>query len=457
MVALKICTRRIQAILALTIIVAMLSSLVPNQVQAVQSGQNGKILYARTIASEVILYSAREDGSDAQQISAGPLDISQGKWSQANKQFLFQSNRDGNNEIFKMNADGSNQVQLTNTSGINGQGTWSPDSSKVGFYSDNSGNNDIYTMNPDGTGLTNITAVYSSTSEVFTDWATPGILYQGSTSGNGTEVHLIQPDGSGLTELTTTGGFNRGARWSPDGNKIVFESTRDGGVTELYTMDADGSNQTRITNTPSVTENRPIWSPDGNKIAYYATNGSSTDIYTMNSDGSNLVLAIASSDNETTWDWLPLQTPDTPGGASTPNPSDNGKPAWTWPASPVLFSTIDHYNLEWSQDSTFTTGVQTGTTSTNSYTHTAMLGNGTWYFRTQAVSVDNMTSSFSPASTVLVNAIAGNSEATDPGSLANTGQEVDKIQIVAGMLIVSAAAVWIFTRKRFNRYKSFNF
>ena len=69
----------------------------------------------------------------------------------------FQTNRDGNFEIYVMNADGSGITRLTNNAARDGFPAWSPDGTKIAFVSDRDGNFEIYTMNADGTGLVNLT------------------------------------------------------------------------------------------------------------------------------------------------------------------------------------------------------------------------------------------------------------------------------------------------------------
>src|SRR5207244_190102 len=74
--------------------------------------------------------------------------------------------------------------------------------------------------------------------------------------------------------------------------------------------------------------------------------------------------------------------PSTPGTPSTSSPTTNTKPTWTWTASTDSSSGLatPPYTLQWSTDSSF--GSLTSTTSTtNSFTHSAALADGTWYFR----------------------------------------------------------------------------
>ncbi len=73
-----------------------------------------------------------------------------------NGKIAFDSNRDGNYEIYTANPDRSGLTNITNNPANELSPAWSADGSKIAFYSDRDGNYDIYTMNPDGTGQTNI-------------------------------------------------------------------------------------------------------------------------------------------------------------------------------------------------------------------------------------------------------------------------------------------------------------
>lgn len=85
-------------------------------------------------------------------------------WSPNGRKIAFRSNRDGNWEIYVMNADGTEQVQLTNTDSLpndfpvyNRNPFWSPNSRKIGFDSNRNGNYEIYLMDANGDNLTNLT------------------------------------------------------------------------------------------------------------------------------------------------------------------------------------------------------------------------------------------------------------------------------------------------------------
>ena len=114
---------------------------------------------------------------------------------------VFESDRDGNTEIYVMNTDGSNETRLTHNDAQDISPSWSPDGSKIAFSSDRDGNAEIYVM---------------------------------------------MADGSKQQRLTNTLAGDSAPSWSPDGAQITFNSDGPGNE-EIYIMNIDGSNQARIT------------------------------------------------------------------------------------------------------------------------------------------------------------------------------------------------------------------
>jgi len=115
---------------------------------------------------------------------------------------VFDSERDGNIDIYIMNSDGSEQTRITNNEAWDRLPSFSPDGTKIAFTSERDGNSEIYIMNTDGSAQTR------------------------------------------LTNNTTMDG---NPSFAPYGNKIAFMSDRDGNY-EIYIMNSDGSKQTRLTN-----------------------------------------------------------------------------------------------------------------------------------------------------------------------------------------------------------------
>ena len=73
------------------------------------------------------------------------------------EKIAFESERDGNLEIYVMDADGENPVRLTRDLARDGAPRWSPDGTKIVFRSNRDGNPEIYVMDANGENPTNLT------------------------------------------------------------------------------------------------------------------------------------------------------------------------------------------------------------------------------------------------------------------------------------------------------------
>lgn len=135
---------------------------------------------------------------------------------------VFQSNRDGDFDIYSMKADGTEVKRLTDSPAYDVSPSWSPDGSHILFASDRQGNWDLYVM---------------------------------------------RSDGSDVKRLTSPPGSNTSPSWSRQGAKIVFISTRDALNGEIYLMGSDGNNVERLTRDSTVKDS-PVMTPDGSLIVY---------------------------------------------------------------------------------------------------------------------------------------------------------------------------------------------
>jgi dipeptidyl aminopeptidase/acylaminoacyl peptidase len=207
-------------------------------------------------------------------------------WSPDGKLIAFNSQRDGDYEIYLMNADGSEQTRLTVNPASDRRPTWLADRSKILFNSDRDGNHNIYMMNPDGTDQTRLTEHPADDRRAA--WSPDGALIAFDTDRDGnTEIYVMNADGSDPVRLTYNAQTDQAPRWSPDGKQIAYFSQRDGDP-EIYVMDTDGSNQRRLTASRGW-DFMPFWSPDASKIAFDSRRDGRRGICVMNSDGSVLV------------------------------------------------------------------------------------------------------------------------------------------------------------------------
>ncbi|HEY0738609.1 MAG TPA: hypothetical protein VGD69_27070 [Herpetosiphonaceae bacterium] len=69
----------------------------------------------------------------------------------------FNSNRDGNHEIYTMAIDGGRQARITNSNGTDEAATWAPDGSRLVFQSNRDGDFEVFIMNRDGNSQIQLT------------------------------------------------------------------------------------------------------------------------------------------------------------------------------------------------------------------------------------------------------------------------------------------------------------
>jgi TolB protein len=184
-----------------------------------------------------------------------------------------------------MNFDGTNLTKITDRSGSIMHFSWSPDGQTLVFDSDRDGDFEIYTIKADGTELTQITS--NSFYESDPDWSPDGIeiAYVSLDSGD-YRIYLMNADGSSIRPLVD----GRTPAWSPDGSSIAFSRIDDG----IYLIDTDCCHLYRLTDSSQHGwDHYPVWSPDGS-LTLFGSNlhqpewSAAESVYVMGTDGSGI-------------------------------------------------------------------------------------------------------------------------------------------------------------------------
>jgi Tol biopolymer transport system component/serine/threonine protein kinase len=216
---------------------------------------------------------------------------------------VFQSNRDGDFEIFIMDGDGGNQVQLTNNDVDDNYPAVSPDGSQIVFQSYRDGNWELYAMNVDGTAPRRLTN--DPAEDRLPTWSPDGqqIAFISDRDGD-FDLYIVNSDGSTLRQVTNTSDLREGhVSWSVDNRLVYNAGTWDDATWEIYTIDVNGQDRRRLTNN-GVSDWSPEWSPDGRFILYLTVVGDDDPaIFIMNSDGGGARQLYNSQHYEWGADW----------------------------------------------------------------------------------------------------------------------------------------------------------
>lgn len=192
-------------------------------------------------------------------------------------------------QIVRVNLATGVETQLTADNADNSYPIGSPDGRWIAFQSNRDGDFDIYVMNPMGGQLQKITI--NDHTDRLPSWSPNGqwILYSSDVRGDGSfDLLRTRLDGS-LTEVVLSNPERKShARYSPDGLSIVYTTgtnANDARTWDIARLDTQSGSITRLTEN-DVRDASPIYSPNGQQILYITSSGENRNaIAIMNADG----------------------------------------------------------------------------------------------------------------------------------------------------------------------------
>jgi TolB protein len=244
----------------------------------------GVFLFIFVIVGSVWYFSDTSDDLGAEPATTKPETASQiHNFEEITGKIVFQSDRDGDEEIYVMNAQGREVIQLTNNNAFDGYPVWSKDGKRICFESNRDGSFQIFIMDHEGNNQVKVTG--GSFYNRYPGWSPDEkmIAYQ-SKRDNGLEIYVM--DLEKKTEMILTDAWYRSGlpNWAPNGKKIAFTANKILGW-GVYVMDRNGSNIKALDTEGGAC--RPHWSKDGKMIAYVSQKADKKgDIWIMNGDGS---------------------------------------------------------------------------------------------------------------------------------------------------------------------------
>jgi Tol biopolymer transport system component len=256
------------------------------------------------------IYTMNVDGTGLTRLTHNPARDHLAAWSPDGRKIAFASDRSGGGDIYVMEADGTGVTRLTTSPGIDANAEWSPDGAYIAFNSSRGGDSDIYVMKSDGSDQQRVTK--SLGDDVYPAWG-PNNEIAWCTNASGdydVAFNILTPglylDGPAYFELVASRANDCAPNWSRDGRKLVFMSDFDGKYNYNIFVQGPGKRQKvrRVTDDPGL-DTYPAWSPKGDKIAFTSQGDGNADIYVMSPDGSDVIRLTHS----TAKDGLPAWSP----------------------------------------------------------------------------------------------------------------------------------------------------
>ncbi|MFC2029539.1 TolB family protein [Chloroflexota bacterium] len=180
----------------------------------------------------------------------------------------FETNRDGNGEIYLLDTQSGSLVNLTRNAADDRAPAWRPDGGAIAFESHRSGNWDIYVLDLIDGSVSRLTdnPAYDGTPA----WSPAGIspetiAFESYRDGN-LDIYTVPPEGGEVARITDDAAGDYGPAWSPDGSSIAFTSWRDGNK-EVYLVPVGGGAPRNVTQHPGDDED-PAWTADGLALVF---------------------------------------------------------------------------------------------------------------------------------------------------------------------------------------------
>ena len=231
---------------------------------------------------------------------------------------FFQSDRDGNWEIYSVLIDGTESTNLTNDPAADTYPALSLEGEVLAFIRNSESGNDLWTADPDGANATNVTNG-SATGEIHSVSWYPGgtaLLFTMSVEGvaeGRSQMYKINADGSGLAKLDADEDFYyRNARVNPVGGRIAAGTGTSLDSLDVYMMETNGSllNILPISGDfrtgavegdfrdEGVFEDEPDFDPTGRRLLYTSNISGALIVFAMETDGRKNQTIIDETSND---------------------------------------------------------------------------------------------------------------------------------------------------------------
>lgn len=237
--------------------------------------------------SQTIFIIDSQGGGEISQTSVAVGGVANLAWSPLGSLFAFSALAEGqgnNRDIFSFDLGNETLVNLTNHPGHDDKPAWAPDGRRLAFQTDRDGDDNIYTMQANGALQTPLTANHASDLEPH--WSGDGRQIAFSSDRDGSfDIYLMSDSGADQRVLAPFDADDRQPRWGPvpvpSVDELAMSAGLLSGLRNLYIVSATGAQRSQITDSRASDDTMPAWSPDGNWLAFASNRTGQYDIYVI--------------------------------------------------------------------------------------------------------------------------------------------------------------------------------
>jgi Tol biopolymer transport system component len=207
----------------------------------------------------------RDLGSAAdRRLTSGPGGDYQPSWAPDGRTLVFFSARAGNSDIWAVSVADGHLRRLTDDPGMDTNPFYSPDGLSIAFMSDRLGRTDVWVMNADGSGQRRLTS--TGAGGHFLRWTKDGrgIVFRAETGAERRIMRVALEDGATTPLPEVASGAHMS--WSP--HESILMDVR--GHRTLWAYPVDGTPPRRVFEfeDADVRIDYPVWSPDGRRVLF---------------------------------------------------------------------------------------------------------------------------------------------------------------------------------------------
>ena len=234
-------------------------------------------------------------------------------WSPDGKTIVFESNRNGQWDLYSIDSSGANERRLTDHSSNDRNPSWYPDGSGILFESDRNGKAGLYKLEMPGLNVIPILLEDFDLAPTMARISPNGeqLIFSANLEQDRPNLNLFLSSSQGgkVKQLTFDTTRSLYPSWAPDSKQVVFFSRRDtqGEQDELYTLSIDKPEEAKRLTHYEIHDFCPHWSADGKRIVFSRSmKDDRPELFTINKDGTSAQrMTFTQGEGETQAVWSP--------------------------------------------------------------------------------------------------------------------------------------------------------